>query len=330
MGEQTSMDFSSTSLILVCVKWVAARLEIDPVNGSVTHQPHDAWFSTADMAAVETALLLADDRAGDGAVGGLYGSRPEVVAICVGPGAADDYLRDLIASGVDRVIRIDSGPRTDPSDQPTSARVATAIAETINSVVTAAGAGIGAGAGTEAGVTRNGDAMADPVVLCGDASADRGSGSVPAFVADELGFSQALGLVEVSSSDGTLRCVRRLDGGRREVLSVTGPAVISVEGSVARLRRASLAAMVTSRGATIDVRHAELPTDSERPILSPYRPRTRVVDAPAGEHALERIEALTGARTDRTPPRTITAEPHEAARAILDQLREWGYEWRTD
>ena len=35
----------------------------------------------------------------------------------------------------------------------------------------------------------------------------------------------------------TLALVRRLDGGRRELLEVEAPAVVSVEGSVATLRR---------------------------------------------------------------------------------------------
>ena len=39
-------------------------------------------------------------------------------------------------------------------------------------------------------------------VLCGDASADRGSGSVPAFLAAELGAAQALGLVAVTTVGG--------------------------------------------------------------------------------------------------------------------------------
>lgn len=347
MTQQTSLDFSTPSMIFVCVKWVATRLEVDPVDGTVTHQPQDARFSTADLAAVETALRLADGPLDDGADGAAIGSRPELVVVCVGPAAADDPLRDLIATGVDRVIRIDSGAGPDPSDQPDSADVATAIAETITAATTAAT--------YLDSPDPDVDVMADVLVVCGDTSADRGSGSVPAFLADRLRCSQALGLVEVSSSAqyvspgstspgsrpesspvdpgspfGVLRCVRRLDGGRRELLAVTTPAVISVEGSVARLRRAPLASMVRSRDATIEVHRTDLPTATDRSILRPYRPRTRVVAPPTGEHALERIEQLTGARTDRTPPRSITVEPREAARIIVDQIREWGYEWRTD
>ena len=87
-------------------------------------------------------------------------------------------------------------------------------------------------------------------VWCGDYSADRGSGSVPAFLAARLHRQQALGLVGVEFID-PLRVTRRLDGGRREILRITGPAVLSVEGSVARLRRASLRSALTAQKAEV-------------------------------------------------------------------------------
>jgi hypothetical protein len=35
--------------------------------------------------------------------------------------------------------------------------------------------------------------------------------------------------------------------------------------------------------------------------------------------------ALTGALSERTPPRSLVLDPPEAAAAIVAQLREWGY-----
>jgi electron transfer flavoprotein beta subunit len=80
------------------------------------------------------------------------------------------------------------------------------------------------------------------VVVCGDLSQDRGSGAVPATIAHHLDSCQALGLLEVEQeSDTTLLATRRLDGARRERIRIPVPAVLSVEGGVANLRRASLA-----------------------------------------------------------------------------------------
>ena len=81
------------------------------------------------------------------------------------------------------------------------------------------------------------------LVLCGDLAADRATGSFPAFLAASLGAEQALGCVRLEPvDDRTLRVHRRLDGGRREVLMVRPPAVVSVEAAGVRLRRAGLPA----------------------------------------------------------------------------------------
>ena len=67
------------------------------------------------------------------------------------------------------------------------------------------------------------------LVLCGDLSADRATGSFPAFLAASLGAAQALGCVRLEPMDGhALKVHRRLDGGRREVLIVRPPAVVSI------------------------------------------------------------------------------------------------------
>lgn len=219
----------------------------------------------------------------------------ESVVVCCGPDRADPVLREFAAAGVDRLVRIDA------AGAPDSSAVGGLLADTLR------------------------DLGAD-VVVCGDHSLDRGSGSVPAYVADGLGAAQALGLVEVHTEGvGTLRAIRRLDGGRRERLLVEAPCVVSVEGSVAELRRASLAA--TLRSGDADVRVVAAP-GLVVPAPSPTRPwvpPTRVQPPPRGADALERVVELTGAMVERTPPRTVELPPERAAELILEQLRTWGY-----
>ena len=104
------------------------------------------------------------------------------------------------------------------------------------------------------------------------------------------------------------------------------PAVLSVEGAVSELRRAPLSASLAAREERIEVRsdprvRGDVPAEQ----LEPWRPRARVLPAPVGGHALERVVALTGALVDRTPPRTVVLDPADAADTILDQLRSWGY-----
>lgn len=279
-------------LIAACTKWVDLRPEVDRLHGTVQPSDKGGGFSAADLSAVEVALRLAD--AWDG----------EVVVVCAGPPAAEDGLREVLAAGATRAVRIDLGGGAH------------------------ADADLGAHTGEEA-AAQLAPVLADlgaDVVVCGDVSADIGSGTVPAYLAHHLGAAQALGLIGVEVGErGNLRAVRRLDGGRREVLDVVSPAVLSVEGAVAELRRAPLAAALAARDAAIDVRAARPARPNEVPRLRPWRPPARVIAPPVGDHALDRVVQLTGALVDRTPPRTLELDPAAAAEAILDQLRSWGY-----
>ena len=241
--------------------------------------------SAADEAALEVALTIAERQSTDS-------SPIEVTVICLGPASADDVLRDAIAVGATSAVRVDASTELD------SRVVAVALAEHLHD---------------------------HELVLCGDYSLDRGTGSVPAFIASELSSAQALGLLDVRADDapGSLRVVRRLDGGRREILDVSAPAVISVEGSAASLRRAPLAASLAARTApvtTVRGPHGRLP-EAE---VHPYRPRARVLPAPAGG-SLDRVRQILDIGGGDVHAELVTLDPPAAASKILDQLRDWGY-----
>ncbi len=250
------------------------------------HEADRRWsgVSAADEAALEVALTIA---------GASIDSSGEVNVICLGPSGADDVLRDAIAVGATTARRIDASTDLD------SRVVAVALAEQLRG---------------------------HDLVLCGDYSLDRGTGSVPAFIAGELSSAQALGLLEVGAADPTsrtLRVVRRLDGGRREILHVTAPAVLSVEGSAANLRRAPLAATLAARTAPVELvrgPHGHLP-EAE---VHPYRPRARVLQAPTGG-SLDRVRQILDVGGSDAHAELVTLDPSAAASKILDQLREWGY-----
>jgi electron transfer flavoprotein beta subunit len=250
------------------------------------HELDERWagVSAADEAALEIALTIADTLA-DGTT---------VTVIGLGPADADDVLRRALAVGATAVRRLDASPELD------SRTVALAIAALV--------------------------ADAD-LVVCGDYSIDRGTGSVPAFIAAELGVAQALGLVEIdtaTAADPPLRALRRLDGGRRELLDVPIPAVVSVEGSVARLRRAPLTASLSARSTPIDVvagPHGRAPETE----IHPYRPRPRTLPAPSGD-TLSRVRSILDVGGDDSHAETVTLDPPAAALRIIEQLRDWGYE----
>ncbi|MFM7062661.1 MAG: mycofactocin-associated electron transfer flavoprotein beta subunit [Actinomycetes bacterium] len=238
----------------------------------------------------------ADRAAVEVALGLADGWGAEVAVVCAGPPSAEAGLRELQAAGVGRAVRVDLAV-----GQPSEA-VAASLAPVLTALLDA------------------------DVVVCGDYSADRGSGSVPAYLAHLLGAEQALGLVGATAEGpGVVAGVRRLDGGRREDVVVEAPAVVSVEGSVATLRRASLAATLGSVVAPVEVVPGRPDPRAEPPRTEPWRPRARHVPPPEGDAALDRVVQLTGAFVERTPPRTVELPPAEAAQAVLDQLRAWGY-----
>jgi electron transfer flavoprotein beta subunit len=258
------------------------------------------WVSIGDPGGASSSdtrwagVSAADEAALETALSLVDAAAGTVTVVCLGPPAADTALRAAIATGASHAVRIDGSTALD------SHHVATELAAVVSG---------------------------SDIVVCGDYSLDRGSGSVPAFLAHELGAAQALGLLQVTASpsgDATLRCLRRLDGGRREVLDVHSPAVISVEGSVARLRRAALGAVVGSKTAPITEVKATVDEHAAAAVVFPYRPRARVLAPPHGG-VLDRVRDILdvgGSTTSHGDP--VVLEPADAARRILDQLDAWG------
>ena len=275
-------------MIAVCLKWVDQRPEFDLLGVPVAPDSRFAGVSAADQAALEWALRCRD----------AWGtaSNEQVLAITVGPPAADAVLRDALAAGADRAIRIDL-----PFGTP-SRVVATCLAEQLN------------------------DAS---MVWCGDYSLDRGTGSVPAFLAHELDAAQALGLIAIdlrSATDTT--ALRRVDGGRRERLALVGPIVASVEGSTAMLRRASMRSMLREHQVEIIAGPTQHTIETVAAPARPYRPRPRVIPMPAGVSALDRIRSITATDTPVSHGETVTLDPAAAADRIIEALSEWGYRTR--
>lgn len=247
------------------------------------------WVGDAAIA----GLSAADEAAIEMALRHGEARGHSVIAVTVGGPRADPVMRTALACGVRTAIRIDAPDEMD-SDL---------VAAALTPVVAHSAA-----------------------VWCGDFSADRGTGSVPAFLAAQLRRQQALGLISVEFVD-PLRVTRRLDGGRREVLRITGPAVLSVEGSIARLRRAPLRPALAAQSAEVLPYGTNVaPADNTSPVVvRPYRPRARVLPGPAGATALDRLRVLTDSSSAPQPGETIEAGPTEAARRIVEVLASWGY-----
>ena len=267
-------------MIAVCLKWVDRQPEPAATSGAPgLPDERFAGVSAADQAALEWALRQRDASGG------------EIVAVTVGPPPADAVLRDAMAAGADRAVRIDR-----PFGAP-SRTVADDLAGVLADATT---------------------------VWCGDHSFDRGTGSVPAFLAAALGIGQALGLVAIDVDISGIGALRRLDGGRRERLAISGRAVLSVEGGTALLRRAPLRGVLAKP--VVEVAVPAHPLEAAHAAEArPFRPRPRAFAPPAGGTALGRIRTLTAAGAVVVHGETVTLDPPAAAERILSALREWGY-----
>jgi electron transfer flavoprotein beta subunit len=305
-------------LVVACVRYADLRPDVDALTGAITRDVHRAGLSAADEAAVEHALRIAEAWSAG------------VLVVTAGPAAADDTLRNAVALGC-QVLRIPWPPRDGGADGHTQRP----------------GNGRGDGLGSDQGFLEDlgGDERAlartvagelraagpPALVVCGDHSADRGTGAFPAFLAHELGAAQALGLVGLLAEVDGLLAERRLDGGRRERLRVPRPAVCSVEGAGVRLRRASLPAALAAGRAAIATaqppsRVGSLVTPVAAGPVLPYRPRTRVIPPPNSAEPRQRLLSLTGALAAHEPPTIVgPVDAPEAADALLAFLARHGY-----
>ena len=311
------MTDSRSPLIVACLRLSDPRPDVDPITGEMSRDPRAALLSANDAAALERALRLAETWQG------------QVLAIAGGGPAADAALQEVAALGA-RTLRVPWPPAGGHAE---TQHVLGGTQEYLADLVgdeRALAAALAAAIRTVGSPT---------LVLCGDRSCDRGTGALPAFLAHELDAAQALGLVSLEPwAEGgavdvnVLRAERRLDGGRREVLRVPGPAVCSIEAAGVRLRRAPLTAALAAGDVEIPV--ASLPADAHglpRDRLRhdggrPYRPRTRVVAPPASAVPRDRLLDLTGALVVHDPPTLVgPIDAAGAADALLDFLRRHGY-----
>jgi electron transfer flavoprotein beta subunit len=287
------------TLVVACLRHGDQRPGVDPLTGAVHRAEHGAGASPADYAALELALRIA----------GTWDGR--VLAVIAGPPDAAATLREAQAAGAEPLRVAWPGPEY-PTDLAGDER---------------------GQAQAVAGALRD---RHPALVLCGDRSADRGTGAFPAFLAHELGAAQALGLVSLQAEGAELLGERRLPAGRRERLRIPRPAVCSVEAAGLRLRRAPLAAALAASRAPVPalvpaVTPAAAPSLVRAGPPRPYVPRTHVVPpAPSGSPR-ERLSALSGVLSQHEPPAVVgPVDADQAARELLDYLRRSGYRPEPD
>ncbi len=237
----------------------------------------------------------------------LRGEAGMVSALAVGPVRAEAALRSALATGADRVLRLWDEGWIETAPFSTAVILAAAL---------------------------RAEGLPD-LILCGARSVDRGTGQVPAMLAEILGWPVVTDVTHFEIHADEIFAQRRLDRGAREVVKAALPTVLALEPSQTRLRYASLPRLMAAQRAIIAVlRPVELglsasdlasPAPVTFAVLPPHpRPRAIFVpDSSCPPH--ERIGQILTAGMTRKSGRVIEGPSGQMAAAILAFLRERGF-----
>jgi electron transfer flavoprotein beta subunit len=208
--------------ILVCVKRVpltGGRMVLTADEQAIETRHLGFTISPHEECGVEEAVRIVEQHGG------------EVVVLTLGPGSAEEQLRDMLAVGADRAVLLenDSGKEWDP--QATASAILAAI-------------------------EADGDDF--DLIVFGNESADSGGFQVGIRVAHALGRPIATGLKGLSIEDGKARCEQEVTGGR-DVYLVPLPAVVSVLEGINLPRYPSVPAKLRARQKPVDKSTPERP-----------------------------------------------------------------------
>ncbi|MDP2307645.1 MAG: electron transfer flavoprotein subunit beta/FixA family protein [Pseudomonadota bacterium] len=252
----------------VCLKQVPAtdtRIRVNPTATGILTDDVKWEISPYDEYALEEAIRL--KQAGKGT---------EVVIFTLGEAAADARIRDALARGADRAVRLDD-PAFAGSDALGKARILAAAIEQ---------EGIG-------------------LVLAGRQSVDTDTGAVPAMLAELLSWRQASWVDKLVIEGEAFTAHRAASGGTREVVTGRLPAVITCDKGLNEPRYATLPGIMAAKKKAIVVKNAAaLSIDAstvgagaaivveDAMSLPPARPAGRILQGDAATVAAELVRLL--------------------------------------
>jgi electron transfer flavoprotein beta subunit len=220
-------------------------------------QDRDASFemNEPDAYALEEALRLKEQHGG------------EVVVCSVGPARAAQVVREALARGADRAIRVE-GEGLATAD---AAMVAEALAGAVR------------------------EEQFD-LVLTGLQSDDQGFAQTGVVLAELLGIPHATIIMEVQVADGRLRVKRELEGGWFQWVSMPTPALLTIQSGINQLRYATLKGIMAAKRKEVRVVEAAADLVPRHEILEIRVPektkQTRMIDGSPADAAAELVKAL--------------------------------------
>jgi electron transfer flavoprotein beta subunit len=193
-------------------------------NSAVALAPDElAWAPNEwDAFSLETALALRDEAVEEGA------GDSEVILVTVGDERDEASLRAGLAMGADRAIRVWDGALDGFRDRADPLSVALVLAKLAA-------------------------AESPDLVLCGAQSTDIANAATGVALAGMLGLAHLAFVSAVELDGGQLAVQRELEGGAVELLRISLPALLTVQGAANAPRRPNLRAIKQARAQPVSV-----------------------------------------------------------------------------
>jgi len=194
--------------IVVCIKQVPHEpgIRIDLERMTLIREGTESTINPLDRVAIEAGLHLR------GRVGG------QVTVLSMGPPRTEEALREALAAGADRAILLTDPAFAGSDTLATSHVLARAVARL---------------------------RPFPDLVLCGVKTVDSDTGHVGPQIAEELGLPQVCGVNEINLEGDSL-VVERLSDDFLDTVTVTLPALISVNRELCPVRSLALGALETA------------------------------------------------------------------------------------
>ena len=194
----------------------------------------------------------------------------EVVALCAGPARAAQTIREALAKGADRAIHIEDND-VDSLDTLALSKLLAAAAK----------------------------AESPDLILTGLQSDDLGSGQTGVIMAELLGMPHGTIIMAVEKLDGSIRVKRELEDGWFQHVTMSLPAVLTIQSGINKLRYATLMGIKKAKSKEINVVTAAslgvdcTPQQERLKVYIPSRTKqAQIFDGPAKESAAKLVEKL--------------------------------------
>ena len=244
--------------IAVCVKQVVTRdwpLRVDDTQAWVYDRDASFEMNEPDAYALEEALRLKERHGG------------EVVVCSAGPARVAQVIREALARGADRAIRVESDDLALADGYVVAEALAAAIRQ-----------------------------EQFDLVLTGLQSDDQGFAQTGVVLAELLDIPHATIIMEVQISDGRVRVKRELEGGWFQWVAMSTPALLTIQSGINQLRYATLKGIMAAKKKQVRVVEPETELAPRHKILALYVPEkakaTRLINGPPVEVAAELVKVL--------------------------------------